>query len=195
MTEQAPQNTPQPSLGCLPYAIGGLSFIPLVGVLFGLVSVIWGIFKFKEGGWKLIIFGCLGILVTPIVYGAIFYFGFIQNGGIYDQLRSQLAEQSITSLTKNIEFYKNTHGQYPESLTVMKKNAELQDTLVIYDPSFKPPLFKSSEPRLFYYQLEPDHKHYYLLGLGPDGKPFTADDITPKFSDEELKHMGLKIHR
>jgi len=195
MTQEAPQTGHR--LGCLPYAIGGCSFIPLLGVLFGLIAIVWGILRRKEGGWKLVALGCGGIFVTILLYGALFYFGFVQKGGVYDELRTKMAKQNITTLAKSIEFYKTTHGQYPESLEELEKGATQQDRLFMIDPSFKPPLtaLQSSKPQFFYYQLEPDHHHYYLLSVGPDGKPFTADDINPEFSDVELKHMGLKIRR
>lgn len=73
--------------GCLPYAIGGASFIPLLGVLFGLVAIVWGI---AQRARLLVVLGTCGILFSVLVYGALFYFGIFQRGGIFDKLRSQL---------------------------------------------------------------------------------------------------------
>jgi hypothetical protein len=195
MTDEVRQG--ENKLGCLPYAIGGCSFIPLVGALFGIAAIVWGIVRFKEGGWKLVALGGGGILVTILLYGAFFYFGFVQKGGVYDDLRAKMAKQSVVSAAKSVEFYKTTHGHYPVSLEEIEKGASPQERLYLYDPTFKPSLteLSSAKPKFFYYQLEPDQKRYYLLSEGPDGKPFTADDITPEFSDEELKNMGLKIRR
>jgi len=36
-------NMQQEKLGTLPYVLGGMSFIPLIGVLFGIVSIVWGL--------------------------------------------------------------------------------------------------------------------------------------------------------
>ena len=40
-------------LGAFPYVIGGgLSYIPLIGLFFGVVSIIWGLATDKKGGKK-----------------------------------------------------------------------------------------------------------------------------------------------
>lgn len=36
-------------LGTFPFVIGGMSFIPLLGVVFGLVAIVWGLFSKKDG--------------------------------------------------------------------------------------------------------------------------------------------------
>jgi hypothetical protein len=75
------------TLGCFPFVIGGLSFIPLLGVLFGLIAIVWGLSAWRGGGKKLALVGAAGIGFTILVYGALFYFGFAQRGGVYDDLR------------------------------------------------------------------------------------------------------------
>ena len=40
-------------LGTLPFVLGGMSFIPLVGVLFGLIAITWGLITRRSGGRKL----------------------------------------------------------------------------------------------------------------------------------------------
>ena len=47
-------------LGCFPFVIGGLSFVPLVGVLFGLAAIVWGLIARKRGGGKLALVGAAG---------------------------------------------------------------------------------------------------------------------------------------
>jgi hypothetical protein len=37
-------------LGTFPFVVGGLSFIPLVGVLFGVTSIAWGLLSKRRGG-------------------------------------------------------------------------------------------------------------------------------------------------
>jgi hypothetical protein len=51
----------QEKLGAFPYVIGGLSFIPMLGVLFGVIAIIWGLVTKKLGGKKLAIVGACGI--------------------------------------------------------------------------------------------------------------------------------------
>jgi len=90
-------------LGTFPYVIGGMSFIPLIGVLFGLVAIVWGLVTKKQGGKRLAAIGAGGIGFSFVLYGALFYFGFAQRGGVYDDLRVKLAQTSINSLVPSIE--------------------------------------------------------------------------------------------
>lgn len=122
----------QKPLGCLPYAIGGVSFIPLLGVLFGIIAVVWGI---ARRAWALVALGACGIVFTIIVYGALFYFGMFQRGGMYDKLRSQLAVTMLNSAVKEIEFYKLQHGHYPASLSEAEPKDKMQMNNFI-DPTF-----------------------------------------------------------
>ena len=62
-----------------------------------------------------------GIACTIILCPALFYFGFVQRGGVYDDLQKQLSETTITSLVQSIEFYRVRSGNYLESLETLHK--------------------------------------------------------------------------
>jgi hypothetical protein len=47
----------------------------------------------------------------------------------------------------------------------------------------------------FYYQLDPSGSFYFLRSIGPDGVPFTADDIVPTLREDERKNTGLHVAR
>ena len=47
-------------------------------------------------------------------------------------------------------------------------------------------------PRMFYYERI-DADHYYLLSVGADDKPFTADDVVPAIDIKPGSHVGLTI--
>ena len=49
MSSTVSENT-NDRLGAAPFVVGGLSFIPLIGVLFGVIAVLWGLFTKKNGG-------------------------------------------------------------------------------------------------------------------------------------------------
>ncbi|WP_205395185.1 hypothetical protein [Vibrio tetraodonis] len=49
--------------GCLGYVIGGMPFIPLIGVLFGVIAIVWG---FVNKHTKLKIVGACGIAFTVV---------------------------------------------------------------------------------------------------------------------------------
>jgi hypothetical protein len=180
---------PQKPLGCLPYAIGGASFIPLVGVLFGLVAIVWGV---ARRTWQLIVLGVCGILFTVSFYSALFYFGMFYRGGVYDKLRAQLAVTMLNDAVKEIEFYKLQHGRYPATLSELDPKDKMQ-----FPKTFDPTIidFSRKRDRHFFYQLDPSGSFYFLRSVGPDGVPFTADDIVPTIPEDERAKTGLRLER
>lgn len=178
--------------GVFPYVLGGMSFIPIIGVLFGITAIVWGLGTKKLGGKSLAAIGAGGIAFTCIVYGALFYFGVQQRGGVYDDLRAKMAQSSINSLVPAVEFYKVQNGKYPESLEALQKSQPKDGFFVsVFDPSVAG---FSTQPRYFFYERVGDD-HYYLRGLGADGKPFTVDDIVPKIPSEAGSKLGLLLQR
>ena len=179
----------QEKLGAFPFVLGGLSFIPLIGVLFGIVAIAWGLITKKDGGRKLAIIGGCGIAFSVVLYAGVFYLGFMQRGGSYDELRESLGKSTITGLVQSIEFYKATNGEYPESLVVLRDSLPKRSMVFIHDPT---DVKFGGEGRLFHYELV-DDDHYYLLGIGADGIAFTADDILPDIEPSE--GIGLIIKK
>jgi hypothetical protein len=184
-------NSSETRLGALPYVIGGLSFIPLVGIPFGLAAVIWGLATKKSGGGLLALIGSGGIAFTVLLYGGLFYFGIMQRGGIYDDLRRQMAQSQLNSLVPAIEFYKVGRGVYPESLKHLQDSLPKDSMVFVFDAAD----FKAwSPPRYFYYERV-GTDHYYLRGVGPDGLPFTADDVVPQVDPAIAGKIGLLVDK
>ncbi|MCP3674699.1 MAG: type II secretion system protein G [Gammaproteobacteria bacterium] len=184
-------NEKQEKLGILPFVIGGVSFIPGIGIFFGIVAIIWGLATKKLGGKKLAVVGACGIGFSVILYGALFYFGFVQRGGVYDDLRVQLSKNTITSLVQSIEFYKTQNSRYPESLEVLRKSLPENSLVFVHDPA---QVQMGGEPRYYHYELK-DQEHYYLLGVGPDEQPYTSDDVLPNIEITLNSGVGLLIHQ
>jgi hypothetical protein len=184
-------DTTTEKLGRFPYVLGGMSFIPLIGVLFGIIAIIWGLVTKKLGGKRLAAIGAAGIGFTIILYGALFYFGFMQRGGVYDDLRTKLAQTTLNSLVQSIEFYKVQHGDYPESLKVLQESLPKDSFTTVLDPT---DVKVGGQPRYFYYERV-GQDHYYLRGVGPDGQPFTPDDIVPQLSSAPGSEVGLLLQR
>jgi hypothetical protein len=187
MSSTVSENT-NDRLGAAPFVIAGLSFIPLIGVLFGVIAVLWGLFTKKNGGKKLAIIGAAGICFTFAIYGTLFYVGFVQRGGIYDDLRQKQAQASINSLVPAIEFYRKEYGSYPESLEVLQSALPKESFVTVYDPASMPP----HKTNYFYYERA-DAEHYYLRGVGLDGVLFTDDDTVPQVPTSG--NLGLLTER
>lgn len=177
-------------LGVFPFVLGGMSFMPLIGLPFGFIAILWGVFTRKAGGGKLAIVGACGIATTIVLYSSLFFFGFVQRGGIYDDLRVKLSETTLTSTVQAIEFYRVQHGQYPVSLEVLQQSLPPGSMVFVIDPTN----VDAGRSRYYHYELI-DGEHYYLLGVGPDGQPFTDDDVLPDIELIPGSAAGLLVKR
>ncbi|MBC7665477.1 MAG: type II secretion system protein G [Caulobacter sp.] len=186
-----PERPAQGQLGAFPYVLGGLSFIPAIGVVFGISAVTWGLVTRKSGGRRVACIGFAGIAFTVILYTALFYFGFVQRGGVYDDLRSKMSQSTLSSVVPVIEMYKLQSGHYPESMAALKGSIPKDSPVFLFDPAT---MRLGQAPSYFFYQRVGED-HYYLRGVGPDGLPFTADDIVPQVQVTAGSKIGLLVDR
>jgi len=191
--EESTRKTSQEKIGCLPYVLGGLSFIPLIGVLFGIIVIVWGVIKIKIGGWTLILVGSAGIALTIFLYGSLYYEAFVERGGTFDDLRAKLAQTTVTDLVKHIEYYKIQNGVYPDALEkLLPEQVNEQQPpsgfISIYDPTN----VDGEGSETFYYELINQGQNYYLFSSGMDKQPFTNDDIHPVITENESAKIGYR---
>lgn len=151
-------------------------------MIFGIIAIILGT---ARRTWGAVLLGASGLLFSLILYLGLFH-----NGGIYGKMRAMLAVNVLNSAVKDIELYKRQHGRYPAALS----DVEPKDKKTLNN--FIDPIPTKSGAGLngrFYYQLDPSGNFYLLRSVGPDGIPFTGDDILPALSDEERKTTGLRV--
>lgn len=160
-----------------PYLLGLLGLIPLVGFFVGLGLLLYGTIKYKDR--KLIIIGISCMLFTVIVYSSLFYFGFKSEAG--KKGWAQLAQMQLTSLVKNVEYFKIENGHYPDSLQQLVS----QDELV----SISDPLRRIEQNKNSNYNYKNIGRKYLLYSSGIDGVANTKDDIYPKV-DTSNKNIG-----
>ena len=189
-TDNTAPSAPRAKIHIAAYILAAVSFIPLLGLPFGLAALIWGILERRKRGAKIVaLIASAGMLCTVAIYGALFYFGFVQRGGVYDGMRQQLTATTLSTLVSEIEFYRLQHGAYPESLEQLQESQPNKPILII-DPTGTP----FGQPRLFYYERSGD-AHYYLRSVGNDGEPFTGDDILPDIGQSENGKIGLLLQK
>jgi len=137
------------------------------------VSIVWGAISRRAGMRRLIPLGFGGIAVTAVVYVTVFNMGALDFSRIFGGIRYGITQKSLDTLVPLIEDHKVRLGEYPLTLEQLRTSLPRNAPANIYDLSNG-----FTRPRLFYYRrVDPDH--YYLRGLGPDGKPFTPDDLLP----------------
>lgn len=157
--------------------LGIVSFIPIFGVLLGIIAVVLGVvslFQIKRGGLggrRLaiagLVLGIFGIVFTFIFYWLLFYWGFEAKTGPFAELKPKLSEECLTLTAGTLELYKKKYGKYPESLTEL---TEAGYTSFSTDAWELP----------FYYKASPDRQTYELRSLGPDKEYGTKDDVLLK---------------
>ena len=171
-------------LSTFSYVIGGLSFIPVLGIPFGLIAIVYGLGTSKIGGKKLAIMGSCGIALTLLYSSWIYYSAFYD-----EELMAEVSQNQLTSLVHAIEFYKTNNGHYPKSLKELQNSLPEDSIPLVYDP-MDAMKFDVVEPAFYHYVLEGD-SHYYLLGVGTDNKPYTRDDVLPDLQIGENSGIGL----
>lgn len=179
---------PNQKMGVGMYIIAALSFIPVLGMVFGLVTILLGLCLKRKGRFKIIAIGFAGILFT---LGLNLYFSNYafkdSDGNVY--VRKKLTETALEGVLENIETYKAQFGSYPESLDELAKLKTNKIDSFIHDPM---DVAGGLQPRHLYYK-KVDANHYYLRSSGTDGVPFTNDDVTPEVKTFSQKQSGILI--
>lgn len=170
------------------YVSGAAALIPLWGIPFGLISIIWGVISKKRGHRLVTILGALGILLSSIIFGNITPLSEIRAGSMNNNLIEKNTESSLSQLVLTIEFYKSLNGEYPSTLDELYTFSVEQGIVV----NNNDPMLANGNysPDKYFYNLTDDSSGYYLRSVGFDGKPFTSDDILP---DIDLKNLGLQL--
>ena len=98
-------------------------------------------------------------------------------------MKKQLAQDILNNLVKDVEFYKQQHGQYPDSLEQVKATNRLA--------LLNGPMSHRMFGEIKNLQYRNNGAGYILFSVGEDMKPNTGDDLFPsnqlKKSDSSLR--------
>ncbi len=111
-----------------------------------------------------------------------------------EQLRSSLAQSTINMAVPSIEMYKLTNGRYPDSLKELEDSVPKGIYVGLHEPSVPLPGQSQKSGQYFFYERV-GQDHYYLRSVGPDGLPFTTDDIVPQIAVGPKSKVGLLVQR
>ncbi len=148
-----------------------MSFIPIVGLIFGLVFFLRGI---SERNLRYFLISISSFIFTIIVW--IGFAMYMDASGKSNQTNVFVTKNNLNILTKELAYYKLKNGKFPETLEELKS----QNKFLIFhetNTSFNP--FSESKIQYFYYQNQ--DSTYILRSLGLDGKIFTDDDLIPDY--------------
>ena len=166
MSDTAPKEESKPK--CVTgWVFGGMSFIPMIGVLFGIVAIILGAIKRRKGP---IFLGIGGIFFTVFIYGNLFYWGAVATTGPYAELKVPLTKQLMETDAGQIALYKNQHGVLPATLDEVASSTSETAMFALTDAWMNE----------FKYVPQKDG-HFQLVSAGPDKAFGTSDDIQETF--------------
>lgn len=169
-----PSDKPRLAPWC--WVIGFASLIPFLGVFFALVSLVVGLIKVHQGGWKLYILAFLGFGVTGAAGYRVYDQLFVDRDNVLAQSVQKTTEDQLTALVQTLESHKAANGKYPAALTDLPKSHGQARPL--FDLAGMRRNWKDARP--FVYDVQPDGQTYYLFSRGLDGEGFTADDLFPR---------------
>ena len=193
----AVQRNPEGRLDAFPFALAFLSFIPLFGLPFGIVTLFYGLVTPKDGRGKLIalsgagiassigLFLFLGFMIASFIGDAVDNVANFHERFVEEIFRIEINESDLNQLLMEVEFYKVRTGSYPDRLEDLEQAPG--GTADLFAPVL--PDMKSIE-----YKLNSDGT-YFLYGAGPDGKLLTEDDVEPSLELLPTGSIGLRFKR
>ncbi len=164
------------SLGLMAFVVGGMSYIPFFGTIYGVSALFWGLLTRKRNGKVLAAVGAFTLLLTILSFHII---AETEGKPLNDELALNASKLELTDLLQAIEYFKLMKDRYPNSIDELENTSPRAVAFV-----HLPPL---------YYQAFDKSKKYYLLYVGMDEKPFTRDDILPNISISDMEKIGFRI--
>lgn len=168
------------------FVLAGVSFIPLIGVIPGLICIINALIRRVSNSKLLGILGFSGIMFTVVLYGVIL--PNIFNSETFSKSFEPHAISAMTSLVRHIEYYKLQNDRYPNSIEELRSNLKEGEMVFSFDMSG--PMSLGEQQRDFYYEVINNGNNYLLFGIGADATPFTEDDIYPLIDTTKDKNIG-----
>lgn len=163
------------------WVTGGLSFIPMLGVVAAIAGVVVGASYWRRGGRALVVVSLAGAGVSFALYG--FLFSKIQDPATFEAMHREMAQQALNQLPPLIEFHRLQTGEYPTHLGALDAGLLGRYSIVlgaVSDPSFS-------------YVRSADGTSYLLRHTGPDKRLNTPDDLYPQIHRPEGSKIGLRL--
>ncbi len=130
------EESKQERLGTFPFVISALSFIPLIGMLFGFVAISWGLATKKLGGKKLAVIGLIGLAFSIIIIigNLIGSFKKASEFKIKDIEISKLSSEGNNKVAKIDNLLELTHiSVYDEARKESFRQYQMNSSITIYN--------------------------------------------------------------
>lgn len=182
-----PDVTPPPRTAGPIFAVSALGFVPVVGLVFGLIGVCWGLMSERPRAIRAAVVGALAMVFNLGACVALGMWAIREQSGDVS-FGTHMARQEMIAVVEALERYHGRHARYPDSLVALRNETFKLTDNELYDTGIS--IFELR--RYYRYRPAADRQGYRLFSAGPDGRPGTADDIHPVLPDSLLGRTGLE---
>ncbi len=166
--------------------VAGLAFLPALGFLFGSAAVTWALVSERPRRTLSLILGGTGAVLNVVV--PILMIAFVpQRRLLFQKAEAEQTRRDLTKVVTELERYHARTGEYPPTLHVLVGGLIPSRFINIYDHSS---ILRWN--RTYGYVVSDDGTIYDLVSFGPDGIPYTADDIRPEVPDSLRQSVGYR---
>ena len=167
--------------------VAGLAFVPGLGFLFGSAAVTWALVSDRPRRTLSLILGATGAVLNLAV--PILMIVLSPQGRLLAR-RAEMTQtrQDLTKVVTELERYHTRTGQYPPTLHVLVGVPIPSRLINIYDHSQS--ILRWN--RTYAYLVSDDGTTYDVFAAGPDGIPYTADDVRPAIPDSLRQTVGYR---
>ena len=188
---------PRKKISRLVYIPAIISLLPIIGIPFGVSAILWGLSDWKIGGKKVVSLTGIGLFFSLllVIVSYSFYNQLLKSPAVVD-VKVSYSQAGLVYLVRYLEFYKQGHGHYPSSLIDLREgdNTSLTSRTLTDPFSYAGALSTGApEEQPYYYLVSEDGNSYDLFSVGPDGIPYTQDDVYPIILDWYKSVVGLRM--
>jgi hypothetical protein len=167
------------------FLVAALSFVPFVGIFFGGAGATWGFVSSRRKAVLAALIAMAGALANMVFIVVVGVQSVASSSA--DPARNGVARHELLTIVIAIDKYHDSEHVYPPSLDALRRKSGVLHPLPLLDQTAGAFGF-----RFFHYQVAADGESFDLFGVGPDGKPGTADDIRLVLPDSLRAHSGYK---
>jgi hypothetical protein len=178
---------PKPKPAWPLFLVAVLSFVPILGIVFGGAGATWGLVSSRPRAIRAALIAMTGALLNIVVM-FLLGMGVGAKPAAALQARHDLTQTELLAVVVALEDYHAAEHAYPPSLQVLQRRMLPRRIVPTMDLSAGPLHF----PHEYRYVVAPDGETYDLYAAGPDNVAGTADDVRPLLPDSIRVRSGYR---
>lgn len=160
------------------FVIALLSFIPILGLVAAVYCIWRGWHIWTRRGIALKSIALAGATVTVVPLASYLV---VRATGLDIRVNQERAQERMAEIITTLGKHRERHGYYPSRLSeVLGEDGLRSLALDPISPAGDAWFGALGRYQYFHYELLVGGERYFLFSNGPDGVPFTDDDVLPK---------------